>query len=400
MTFRFRAATADGRVTEGVLDAPSREGALAELRRRQLVPVDVAESGAGAATREGERRATLRRPAATAVAVRTLATLLGAGVPLDRALGFAGDQAGHPDVAAALAAVRRDVRAGATLGDAMRRQPAVFAPLHVAMLAAGEAGGALAGAAARLADHLDEAAELRGQLRAALLYPAIMSVVAGVGVTVLLLFVVPRFVAMLDVAGGALPLSTRLLVGASALLAGLWWLWLGLAVAGVAWGRAWIARPQNRFRWHRRRLSLPVAGRIERGIATARFARTLGLLLDGGTRLLPALRIAGSTSPNLAFADDVARAAAEVGQGRRLADALAPVLPPLALQLLAAGEEGGRLAPLALRAADAYDAEVRRSLRAAVGLVEPLLIVLFGGVVGFVALAMLQAIYAINVSAF
>jgi type II secretory pathway component PulF len=211
------------------------------------------------------------------VAVRTLATLLGAGVPLDRALGFAGDHAGHPEVAAALAATRRDVRAGATLGDAMRRQPAVFGALHVAMLAAGEAGGALGAAAARLADHLDESAELRAQLRAALLYPAVMSVVAGVGVTVLMLFVVPRFVGMLDIAGGVLPLSTRLLLATSRLVAGLWWLWVGLAVAGVAGGRAWLARPENRFRWHRRRLALPVAGRIERGIATARFTRTLGL---------------------------------------------------------------------------------------------------------------------------
>jgi type II secretory pathway component PulF len=398
VTYRYRAATADGRVSEGLLDAPSREGALAELRRRQLVPVDLAETDAAPDAAAAARRATLRRPAATAVAVRTLATLLGAGVPLDRALGFAGEQAGHPDVAAALAAVRRDVRGGATLGDAMRGHPAVFGSLHVAMLAAGEAGGALAGAAARLADHLDEAAELRAQLRSALLYPAVMAVVAGAGVTTLLLFVVPRFVAMLDVAGGALPLSTRVLVATSGLVAGLWWLWAALAVGVVLGARAWLARPENRFRWHRRRLALPVAGRIERAVATARFARTLGLLLDGGTRLLPALRIAGSTSPNLAFADDVARAAAEVGQGRRLADALARVLPPLALQLLAAGEESGRLAPLALKAADAFDAEVRRTLRSAVGLVEPLLIVVFGAVVGFVALAMLQAIYSINVS--
>ncbi len=394
MTNRYRAATADGRITEGVVDAASRDGAMAELRRRQLVPVDVAESHAGPARTPD--RAALRRPTATAVGVRTLATLLGAGVPLDRALGFAGEHAGHPAVADALAAVRRDVRGGATLGDALRRPPAVFGALHVAMLAAGEAGGALAGAAARLADHLDAAAELRAQLRSALLYPAIMAVVASGGVTLLLLFVVPRFVAMLDVAGGTLPLSTRVLVGASRTLAALWWLWAALAAGALLGGRAWLARPEHRFRWHRRRLSLPVAGRIERGVATARFTRTLGLLLDGGTRLIPALRIAGSTSPNLAFADDVARAATEVGQGRPLADALAPALPPLALQLLAAGEESGRLAPLALRAADAYDAEVRRALRSAVGLVEPLLIVVFGAVVGFVALAMLQAVYSIN----
>jgi type II secretory pathway component PulF len=151
------------------------------------------------------------------------------------------------------------------------------------------------------------------------------------------------------------------------------------------------------MRWDAARLRWPVVGPLERSLAAARVTRTLGLLLRAGTRVVPALRIAATAAPNRAIAASVERAAGDVGRGERVAAALAPVLPPLAAQLVAAGEESGRLDDLCLRAADTYDAEVRRALRTAVGLVEPALILLFGALVGFVALAMLQAVYSVNV---
>ncbi|AHG91939.1 Type II secretion system F domain-containing protein [Gemmatirosa kalamazoonensis] len=390
--YRWRAATADGRVVVGELQAPDRAGAVDELRRRGLVPLDV---DAASTARAGVGRA--RRGAATVAFTRALAALLRAGVPLDRALRFAADQAAHPSVAEAADAVRRDVQAGAGLAESLGRHPAVFGRLYVATVAAGEEAGALAPAAERLADYLDEDAELRAQIRGALLYPAIMGVVAGVGVLVLMLAVVPRFVALLGETGGALPLSTRALVAVSRALIGWWWVWLALLVGGAAWARAWLATSANRARFDAARLRWPVVGPLERALAAARVTRTLGLLLRAGTRVVPALRIAAAAAPNRALATGVERAAVDVGRGERVAAALAPVLPPLAAQLVAAGEESGRLDELCLRAADTYDAEVRRALRTAVGLVEPALIVLFGAVVGFVALAMLQAVYSINV---
>jgi type II secretory pathway component PulF len=208
--------------------------------------------------------------------------------------------------------------------------------------------------------------------------------------------VVPRFVDLLDQAGTALPLSTRLLVGLSTVVVHAWWAFLILGGLGVLAARSWFARPGNRRRWHGWRLALPLSGELEIKYATARFTRTLGLVLRGGRPLLPALQVARAATANLDLGDRLARAAEAVAHGKRLHVALNTTLPPLAVEMIAVGEESGRLDELCLRVADAYDLEVRRALRTLVAVIEPVLILLFALVVGFVALAMLQAIYGIN----
>lgn len=393
--FRYRASDADGRLVEGVVQAPTRVVALEELRRQRLVPVDIAPLGSDAIHRRGRQN----RAQALAAWARTTATLLDAGVPLDRALDFATTHAGHPAIAAASGEVRREVQGGATFADALRRRPAVFGPLVPAMASAGEESGALDQAMARLADHLDEANDLRGQVRSALIYPAIMAGASAAGIGVLLAFVVPRFVAMLQETGGALPLSTRVLVGASRVLTGWWWLWLVLAAGiGVAI-RAWVGDAANRRRFHAARLRWPVVGAIETSFSTARFARAFGMLVASGMSVPGALRIARGSVGNLSLGAALDQATEDVMHGGRVSVALAPVLPPLGAQLLAVGEETGRLADLARQVADTYDREVRRTLRSAVALIEPVMILFFAILVGFVALAMLQAIYSVNAGA-
>jgi general secretion pathway protein F len=393
--FRYRASDAEGHLVEGVVQASTRVIALEELRRQRLVPVDVAPLGSeltGAAPKQ-------RRTEALATWARTVATLLEAGVPLDRALGFAATHAGHPVVASASADVRADVQGGGTLADALRKRDAVYGALVPAMAAAGEESGALDRAMAALADHLDEANDLRGQVRSALVYPAIMAGASATGITVLLAFVVPRFTAMLQETGGTLPLSTRILVGMSRVVTQWWWLWLLLALATIVAARAWLGDGANRRRFHAARLRWPVVGAIETSFATARFTRALGMLLGSGMPVLGALRIARGTVSNLALGAALDRAAEDVSHGVRIASALAPVLPPLGAQLLAVGEETGRVPDLARQVADTYDREVKRALRSAVALIEPALIVFFAVLVGFVALAMLQAIYSVNAGA-
>jgi type II secretory pathway component PulF len=269
-----------------------------------------------------------------------------------------------------------------------------------AMVSAGEATGQLEAVFDRLATHLDEGDELRSQVRSALIYPALMSVVGGVGVLVLLGFVVPRFTAMLEEVGGTLPASTRLLVGASSVLTRWWWVWVPLLIAsGYALLTA-LRRSDVERAWHRARLRWPWVGDLELKYATAQFTRTLGLLLRSGLPILPALKIARSTVPNVLLREGVERASASVGEGGALAPSLAETFPRLAVQMLAVGEESGKLDELCLRIADTYDGEVRRAIRTTVALIEPAMIIIFGGLVGFVALAMLQAIYSINISAF
>ena len=397
LRYRYRAATAAGQVVEGVLHAASRPGVLAELRRQQLLPVAVDEAAAASGAAPAAR---LSRRAAVALWTRTAATLLGAGVPLDRVLAFTAAQAGHDGLAEALRDIRRSVQRGASFAEALGHHPRYFDPLFAAMVSAGEASGALEIVFERLADHLEEAAELRSQVRAALLYPALMAVVACVGTVVLLGFVIPRFAVILTDIGGSLPASTRLLLAASHVLTAGWWVWLStIGITAYVAHRA-LKEPATRRQWHGARLGWPWVGDLERKYAAAGFAHTLGLLLKSGVPALPALKIARNATANLALQEGIDRAAAAVAEGSALAPALAGTLPPLALQMLAAGEESGRLEDLCLRVAATYDGEVRRAVRAAVSLLEPALILIFGAIVGFVALAMLQAIYGINIRTF
>jgi general secretion pathway protein F len=330
---------------------------------------------------------------------RNAATLLSAGVPLDRVLAFSGQHAGHDGLATAIRDVRRAVQGGSTLADALARQPKYFDSLFVVMVSAGESSGALDIVFAQLSQQLEEGAELTSQVRSTLLYPAIMAVVALIGVGVLLGFVIPRFATVLGDMGGTLPASTRFLLGASHALTTWWWLWLLLAIGtGAIVARA-LARPGVRQRWHALRLGWPLVGDIERKYSTARVARTLGLLLKSGVPVLPSLKIARASATNLVVREGLDHAAAALAEGSALAPALAGTLPPLAVQMMAVGEESGRLDELCLRIADSYDGEVRRAMRTAVTLIEPALILTFGTLVGFIALAMLQAIYGIDLKA-
>lgn len=395
--YRYRAATVEGQVIEGVLQAPSRQTVLETLHRQRLYPVTVDEMGAGAGRRRGSRLGTR---AALTLWARNTATLLAAGLPLDRALAFTADNLGNEAVGAAVRRARNQVQAGAGLAESIAAQPAIFAPIVPAMISAGEATGQLEVVFERLAEHLEQEAELRSQIRGALIYPALMSVVAGIGVLVLLGFVVPRFTIILQDVGGSLPTSTRLLVAASSVVTHWWWVWLPLLIGGIYLLVAGTRRADIRRAWHRRRLRWPWVGDLELKYVTAEFTRTLGLLLRSGLSILPALRIARSTIRNVFLQDAVRRASAAVGEGSALAPSLAETLPPLAVQMLAVGEESGRMDELCLRIADTYDGEIRREIRTAIALIEPAMIILFGGLVGFVALAMLQAIYSINASAF
>jgi type II secretory pathway component PulF len=355
------------------------------------------EQAAPAIQRAAGRR--LNRRAAVALWSRNFATLLGAAVPVDRALAVTAEQAGHEGLADALRHVRRSVQEGSGVADALSLYPTFFPQLVTAMVAAGETSGALEVVFSQLAVYLEETAELRAQVRSALIYPALMAAVASIGIIVLLLVVVPRFSTMLEDVGGSLPVTTQLVVWGSTAMTGAWWLWLGLAV-GAGYGIAvLLARPANRKRWHAWRLSRPVVGDLELKFVTARFTRTLGMLLESGVSIVPALRIARASVTNMALAEEIDGVVTTVAGGSALAPALADSLPPLAVHMLAVGEESGRLEELCVRISDTYDGEVRRALRTAVAMIEPAMILLFGALVGFVALAMLQAIYSINTTA-
>jgi general secretion pathway protein F len=375
------------------MQGASRQTVLDGLRRQHLYPVQVDDAEVAGVVASGKR---LGKRAALVLWTRNAATLLGAGVPIDRMLAFTSQHAAHEGLTEAVRAVRRAVQGGSTFADALARQPQYFDALFVVMVSAGESSGALEVVFEQLSQQLEEGQELQSQVQSTLLYPVIMAVVACIGVGVLLGFVIPRFAAVLGDMGGTLPFSTRLLLGISTVLTHGWWVWLGLLAAAGYFIPTLLTRPDVRRRWHAARLAWPVVGDIELKFSTARLARTLGLLLKSGVPALPALKIARASATNIIVQEGMDRAATALSEGSALAPALTGTMPPLAVQMMAVGEESGRLDELCLRIADTYDGEVRRAMRTAVTLIEPAMILFFGALVGFIALAMLQAIYGID----
>lgn len=391
--FGYRAADASGALHEGEVDAESEQGAIDLLRRRALWVTELWPKQSPMRVRTTRGIPT----GALATVTRAVSTLLASGVPLDKALTYAATQSPSVELREAFTAVRGNVRNGRSLAESFRAQ-SVFPALFAALAATGEATGTLDGALGRLADHLERADELRARMRAALLYPMLLGIAAIFGVTVIMLVVVPRFSILLQQAGGKLPWSTRALMAVSDAFTTGWPVLLVLiAVATFGW-RSWIAREGNDRRWHAMRLTLPVVAELERFMGGARYTRTLALALPSGVDLLSAMQLSRGTVSNAALRMQLEQAEIQVRNGSSISISMANTLPPLAVQLLNAGEASGSLATLSARAADALDAEVQRQISKAVTLIEPILILGFGALIGFVALGLLQAIYGVNAS--
>lgn len=333
---------------------------------------------------------------------RQLAVLLEAGIPLDHALGIAGEVADDPGFRDVIARVRRSVEEGTSLADALGHHPAVFDELYVSMVRAGEAGGALDQILKRLAEFLEEWQRIRDVVVSALLYPIFLSVFAAGAVTLLLVFVVPRFAGVFGDMGARLPAPTRVLMAVSEFLRRFWWL-LGAGLAALGVGAAVGSRtPRWRAWWDRNVLKLPLAGDLAVKIQVSRFARVFGTLIASGVPMLRALEIVTGTLTNSVFSSSVARVQAGLKQGQGVSEPLrrAGVFPPLFLHMVAVGEETGRLEEMMLTVAASFDRDVETAAKRLLSLLEPIIILLMGLVIGAVILSILWAIFSVNQMAF
>jgi general secretion pathway protein F len=399
--FAYRAATQAGRTVRGVEDAESPAALERTLGSRGLYPLEVAPATAAADDGTG-RRAFRGRHADVVEAVRYLATLMDAGFPLDRALGAVSRMVARRDVAEAVTDVRDRVRGGARLDDALGAHPSIFPRFAVGMVRAGERGGYLAQALERLSVQLEREAALRSRLVSALIYPAVMIAVGSAAIAVLFIYVLPRFVTLLSDTGSALPRSTAMLLAMGQFVSQWWWALLLAPVALALVVAAVRSTPEGRAATDRLLLRLPIVGGLRQRTASARLARTLSTLLGSGLPILPALEIAAGSQSDAAVTEEVLRSREEVRAGDRLAAALrrGGIFPFLFVQMVEVGEEGGRLPEMLERAASAMEQELERGLDRMLRLVEPAMIVTFGGIVGFVALSLLQAIYGIRADGF
>jgi len=390
-SYAYRAVDAAGVRHAGHTSADSPDGAARTLEERGLVVVEVREEAhASRAPRAGRRRQGVLD------ASRSLAALLGAGLPLVRALRSAA--AAHAVMADVMTDVRHRVERGESLAAALASHPDWFDAVYVGAVRAGERGGDLAEAFARLTARLERQAELRARLLTTLIYPAMLGIFGGVAVLVLVFLVLPRFAELLGESGATLPRSTTLVLGVAA-WARAWWPWLaGGALAAVAAAGALHRAGLLRRPLARALLALPLVGRLRRDTLSARFARLTSVLLESGTPLVPALELVEHAIGDPVAADAVTALRERVRGGVPLHQSLsagAPWRPELA-ELAGVGEATAKLPELLARAADLLEARADRTLVRLVALAEPLLIVLFGGAVGVIALALLQAVYGLN----
>lgn len=393
--FAFEALTAGGSHAAGVIDAETARHARQLLRTRGLYPTRVDGERAGSSR---ARRAAGTDATALAGATRQLAILLAAGMPVTEALDTLIEIDAGAGWDAIWTSVNAAVRRGASLAEALTAAAPGFPPAYIELVRAGETGGTLPAVLERLAADLERRAATRAQLRAALTYPAVMLVATTAILAFLLAWVVPQLTQLLRETHADLPLPTKALLFAVAVVrhAGLPLLF-ALVAAGIA-VRAWIARPAGRRAYHALLLRLPVLGASLRTAAVARVVRTLSELVAGAVPIDAALGHAAATAGNLAIADAVARARRELERGRPLATALqaTAVFPALVVRLAATGERGGQLAETLARAADALDAEISRRVATATALVEPALILAMGGVVLALVFAILLPLLTLS----
>jgi type II secretion system protein F len=400
--FSYKAKDPGGQLITGTIEAESNAMVVSRLQAMGYFPVSVENQtekrpGAAAAMRLGRRV----RLADLATFNRQLSDLLNSGIPLVKALAVMQNQTANPVLVEVITSIQQDVSGGDSLAAAMSKHPRVFSKLYTAMVKSGEAGGMLDVVLARLADFAEQEAETRSKILSALAYPAVM-VLVGIGaVFVMLTVVMPKILRIYGELNQALPLPTQMLLEANAFLVQYWYFLVGgLALLVFVAYRAFKS-PEGRRAIDSLVVRLPVIGSIVVKQEIANFARTLGSLLHNGVSILPALEIVHGVLNNRVVADEVATIPQNVTQGEGVAAPLkkSKVFPPVVVNMMAIGEETGRLDDVLFKIARSYEMEVDRAVKTATGLIEPIIILAMGIVVGFIVISMLLPIFSIDPSA-
>jgi general secretion pathway protein F len=398
--YKFEALDAAGRASTGLVEADNARAARAQLRAQSLVPLQVSPVGAASAQGAGRQLFSRRAFSSTELAVwtRQLAGLVGAGLPLERALTALADEAEEPKQRELVAHLRAEVNAGSPFARALAGNPREFDDVYRAVVAAGEQSGALGAVLERLADDLEERQALRGRLIGAMLYPAIVSLIAVLIVVFLVTYVVPQVASVFASSKRALPLLTVVMLAISDFLRSWGWLLLLLIAGAFAALSAALRNEGFRERFDAAWLNLPLAGRLSRGYNAARFAGTLAMLAGAGVPILKALQAAAETLSNRAMRGDAMEALVQVREGAPLASALSTKkrFPGLLAMFARLGEQTGQLPQMLARAARQLSTEVQRRAMAAATILEPLLIVVMGALVMLIVLAVLLPIIQLN----
>lgn len=400
--YAWRGINASGKSVKGVRDADSPKALRAALKRDGVMVTEVLERSEAARknAREIDLRRFFRRVSSMDVAIATqqLAVLLRSGIPLVEALTAMIDQLEQEEIRAAFTDARDKVNEGSSFADALRQHPKIFSNLYVNMVAAGEASGTLEAVLQRLAEFLDAQSRLKGKVASALAYPAFMALASSVIILIMMTVVVPKVTAIFEDFEQALPWYTELLIWTSDIVTGYWWLLIAMGVGGVVWFRRWKATEEGRKKWDLFVLRVPLFGQLMLMVAVSRFARTLATLLSSGVPVLKAMDITRNVLGNTELMRVVEEARASVREGEGLAKPLraSKRFPPIVTHMIAIGERSGQLEEMLEHVAAAYDQQVDVRVQAITSLLEPLIIVIMGGISGGIAFSILMPLLQIN----
>ncbi len=392
--YEYKGVTSQGKKISGAQDGESLKTVRTKLKKDGIIVLEIREGDAAQAARRGASTTVFRRKVRLgdlATSTRQLATLLSSGLPLMDALTVLVDQEETEALKAALSAVRDRVREGASLADALKDNPQVFSPLYVNMVSAGEASGTLEITLDRLADFLDEQVRFRGRITAALAYPAFMTIIGAGMLFFVFSFVMPRVVGMFENTKQQLPFVTLMLLGIVRLLSSYWWAILLALGLGIFYFRRYIGTQAGREAVDAWLLRIPVFGGLIRMITVSRFTRTLGTLLQSGVPTLTALDIVRNVVGNTVLANAVQKARDNVREGEPIADPLrrSGLFPPVVVQMVAVGEKSGELEKMLLKISDSFDRTVETRITGFLALLEPVIILVMGLIIGFIVIAIM-----------
>jgi len=398
--FEYTALDAQGKERKGLIEGDTPKHVRQMLRDKQLLPMEIQEA-AQSELKRSRAKGFMRRGLSTldlALLTRQLATLLRSGLPLEESLQAVAEQTEKPRVQRIVLGVRSKVVEGHPLADGLRDFPAAFPEIYRATVAAGEQSGKLDSVLERLSDYTESRQIMGQQVSNALVYPIVLMVLSCAIVSFLLAYVVPQVVEVFETGHQELPLATRILIASSDVVRHYWFYGVGV-VALATWGfRRWLRAPEARLRYHRVLLKLPLAGKLIRGLNTARFARTFSILTASAVPVLEALKISADVVNSLPMKNAVVDAALRVREGAPIGRSLAArkVFPPMMIHLISSGESSGELEKMLERAAGNQEREMDGLLSVLTNLLGPAMVVFMGGVVMFIVIALLLPIFQLN----
>jgi type IV pilus assembly protein PilC len=388
-TFTYTARAFNGDLRTATIDASSRDDVISQLRKQRLSVVKIDQD----ATKKIGRGSIKTRD--VVIFTRQFSTMINSGLPLVQALTILAEQTDNKALSEVTRKVVFDVESGNTVADALSKHPRAFTNLYVNMVAAGEAGGILDTILLRLATFLEKNDALVRKVKGAMIYPAVIMSVAAIAVVVLLIFVIPVFAGMFASAGQALPLPTRIVIGASGFLRAYWWVIGAIIITGAYMFKKYYATPGGKLVIDRALLHFPVLGDVLRKSAVSRFTRTLGTLISSGVSILEGLEITAKTAGNRVIQDAIMQSRSSIAGGDTIAQPLqkSKVFPPMVISMIAVGEQTGGLDEMLSKIADFYDEEVDAAVSNLLSLLEPIMIVFLGVVVGGMVVAMYLPIF-------